>query len=922
MEEGYISESVTIKCRICHKELLRKNYKQHLKTKHPTANFDDVTPLGQQKITDVFFKKKNDVPPSEAPSTSQSQEEFVDIDVEEPVGTRKRRIESGDSGVGEEGDSTHKRIRGEDTPASHEDITNKDLSDKLDKILKCVDKEKIENSSVEKDTKTVSKMIKRSRSMVDILEAGFEYDDKADIVTCVICEDRSTEFFYSSEHGLEFEDDEKLSREFVNLKSHIIRHLRTSKTHINALLEIEERERLSSELRSKNHQAGLNLGRICMKNYHLGRPYTDYEYDVLMLKKSGAVVGELNHSRKFPPAFRASVCKAVNRRVVKFIKTPLDQTGFLPPVGISADKGTYKHRSRQFLSVVVIMPGGNNLLEVLSCGQPVVTGGSSGSELAKNMKAGFDYLGVDASQIESGVFDGVYFHCSIEQHLQQLYSLKPGKVLYTWDPLHKTGLVDKHVAKQHQMEWLKEMIALCQQIFSTFNWGANYEKFREATALWRLTLNNLVNFSDTRFANSKRKVFLNIHHQFAPIITCLDDEIDAGVRNMSGLEASDYKVREKADKAKELKGRIMNVLFLFTLSGLVDIYEQFGVIVQVTQMVHLLPHERLDMYNEAVKRMKNMVLAIDHADCVKFFKPEDKNKCMWPKYHKDKQSYNQEKKIKGMAVLDKHEVEAAGLSILTRRQAKENIVRAGVEPDKKSDERLIKLVTELSKGLSDDVYSKEGKDIIEKTRVILDLPSLALKMKTPGESYIHLSVTEFPLFKNSIDMIPIESLRNVPDEELKKQFRTFLERLKAITEDMDTKDLEELDPKELIKKFFDPAEQLYKNIEMVMQSLAVSAVKHSCESVLESFVSRYENHFDSRRNTEEAATNEEFEIATNGPNIANCDGVVKEAMDNYWKGGAWHFFRTSVIEKVKTYKGNSEVMDRMMNKQNNLPFMT
>ena len=108
-----------------------------------------------------------------------------------------------------------------------------------------------------------------------------------------------------------------------------------------------------------------------------------------------------------------------------------------------------------------------------------------------------------------------------------------------------------------------------------------------------------------------------------------------------------------------------------------------------------------------------------------------------------------------------------------------------------------------------------------------------------------------------------------------------------------------------------------------MQALSVCAVKHSCESVLESFVSCYENHFDSRRNTEEGATNEEFEIATNGPNIANCDGVVKEAMDLYWssRGGSWHFFRSSVVEKLKSFRGDSEVMDRIMSTENSLPFM-
>ena len=59
------------------------------------------------------------------------------------------------------------------------------------------------------------------------------------------------------------------------------------------------------------------------------------------------------------------------------------------------------------------------------------------------------------------------------------------------------------------------------------------------------------------------------------------------------------------------------------------------------------------------------------------------------------------------------------------------------------------------------------------------------------------------------------------------------------------------------------------------------SVKHSCESVLESFVSRYENHFDVRRNSNEETANQEFEIAVNGPNLANCDSVVSEAMDDY-----------------------------------------
>ena len=47
-------------------------------------------------------------------------------------------------------------------------------------------------------------------------------------------------------------------------------------------------------------------------------------------------------------------------------------------------------------------------------------------------------------------------------------------------------------------------------------------------------------------------------------------------------------------------------------------------------------------------------------------------------------------------------------------------------------------------------------------------------------------------------------------------------------------------------------------------------------------MSRYENHFDMRRPTNEDTSNEEFEIAVNGPNLSDCDAVVGEALDLCW----------------------------------------
>ena len=819
---------------------MKKNYKQHLKNVHPNADPKDLRGQGQTKLTDMF-KPKSSVREGSVPAllvsgdepgeeedaeTVDKVDDYIFTPPDDEVSNRKRRHESGesvDSGIGETTSEWSKQPK-------TESITLNVLNEKIDMVLEgvrdlkrdkvvMVEKEvtQVKMKGVDEDCDEIG--LKFCRSMGEILKAGFMFDEENSSVFCSVCvgEAADAKFSYDSIHGLEFPSDEYIPRDFSNLKKNVLRHIFNSKTHTNAVKDIEKREKAANDLKSKNTIAGLNLGRACMKNYSLGRPYTDFESDVLLLKQAGAEVGELNHSRKFPAALRPYVSKAVHRRVKEYMSTPMEQTGHLPVVGLAADKGTYKHRGRQFLSFVTMIAGGNNLLEICTAGQPVVTQGSTGIELAKNMKAGFDEFGIIAEQIESGVFDGVYFHCSIEEHLGTLYKFKPDQVAYTWDPLHKTGLVDKDMTKQDSFKWLQDIIACCQQIFSTFNWGANYEKFREATAVWRLSLSNLVNFSETRFANSKRKVFKNIHHQFAPIITCLEDQVRERERNINELEAANSKVREKGLKAKELLGRILNADFLFILSGLTDIYENFGAIVQVTQMVHLLPHERLDLYNKSVQRLIDMGHCQNHQDCARYAGDDDKIKCLWPLSHEDKKTFKEDSKIRKLPIQKEVPVRAAGLQVVTRNQAAERSISAEDNSEERTDKKLLSVVKNLSIGLKQRVYSPDGIATIEQTRVILDLPALASKIKTPGGSATKVAATEFQNFKKAVTKIPIISLKEVPEEELKAQFKIFINRLGAMTAKLTPEELLTTDAKELIKTFMEPAEKLYKDIEMIMQ---------------------------------------------------------------------------------------------------------
>ena len=410
------------------------------------------------------------------------------------------------------------------------------------KIGELADKKEEKEINFEQD-KEESELVKDlywAKSVSDIEELGFEYSDEEKKFSCRVCKDADY-----GEFGFDKEDENyerKIGRKFINLKKSLKRHLLISKAHAAVLLEEEQKREAESKLSNKNMEAGMNLGRLCMKSFIFGRPYTDFETNVYLMKVAGAQVGELNHSHRFPPALRPHVRKVVHKRQVKFLSTPLQQTGHLPPVAGSADKGTYKHRPRHFLGVITVNPGGANFLEPISCGQPVMTGGSSGSDLASSIKSGFDNFKIISQQIESFVFDGVYFHCSVLDHLTPLYNLEAGTVHASWDWMHKTGLVDKHLTKLDKFAWLRNLIDVCHQLFLTFNWGSNYEKFREASASWKLSLKNLTNFSDTRFANSKRKVFKNILMMLGPILSVLEDQVQAASQNRSGLEAANTDV--------------------------------------------------------------------------------------------------------------------------------------------------------------------------------------------------------------------------------------------------------------------------------------------------------------------------------------------------------------------------------------------
>ena len=49
--------------------------------------------------------------------------------------------------------------------------------------------------------------------------------------------------------------------------------------------------------------------------------------------------------------------------------------------------------------------------------------------------------------------------------------------------------------------------------------------------------------------------------------------------------------------------------------------------------------------------------------------------------------------------------------------------------------------------------------------------------------------------------------------------------------------------------------------------------------------------------------------------------VVEEALMLHWRGPRWHYFRTSVLEKLVKHAEESNVVSRVLGEKSHLPFM-
>ena len=118
-----------------------------------------------------------------------------------------------------------------------------------------------------------------------------------------------------------------------------------------------------------------------------------------------------------------------------------------------------------------------------------------------------------------------------------------------------------HIREDSSFSWLVEIQTICREIFSTFNWGENYENLLQICEDLNLQMKKLTNFQMTRFANSVRFVFINMRINYSALRLALMNVIP------SKENSSAVKDRNKAEEAKCILGKFNSWVFCLKLQA-------------------------------------------------------------------------------------------------------------------------------------------------------------------------------------------------------------------------------------------------------------------------------------------------------------------------------------------------------------------
>ena len=115
----------------------------------------------------------------------------------------------------------------------------------------------------------------------------------------------------------------------------------------------------------------------------------------------------------------------------------------------------------------------------------------------------------------------------------------------------------------------------------------------------------------------------------------------------------------------------------------------------------------------------------DHSKCKSLVPVGRKKDCLWPLNHADKKTLKEKNEIREIPVISENEIRGAGLQTQTRTMR----VKSKPSGQSTSDKQILDLLKEIHDGLKSEVYDMESVRIIKATKIIVDLPAIAIKLQ-------------------------------------------------------------------------------------------------------------------------------------------------------------------------------------------------
>ena len=333
--------------------------------------------------------------------------------------------------------------------------------------------------------------------------------------------------------------------------------------------------------------------------------------------------------------------------------------------------------------------------------------------------------------------------------------------------MHRLNLSDQKISAK--FPFLVIIIQLCKDLHGKYNWGIQHESLRLMAEVEEEKFIQLSKFSDTRFANSKRRVFQNVLKMFHSICASLDADILADLNNLHLPEARVREIRERGEEARNMKGRLNNIKTVLELAGVSDIYEEFGRLVNISQMYRKLPHDRLNLIDESVNNLHRIALHFS-TEC------SGDGECKTPYYHKAKHSLASTNCYNGVGVFDLHPGRA-GVSSQTRSRQSQ----AAAEDDmdvlcENVETSLIDLTMGLFKDIRDEAIETKDRLVINSTKEILDVESLINEMIQTDTTPLAFSLAKYPEYRHATKKLKIDFM-TIPESTLERQFNRFIDSL-------------------------------------------------------------------------------------------------------------------------------------------------